>query len=397
MSGDDLVTITAGGFAITADLSDEPAEDRPAIIEELTVSTQIWSAVTGMPAGVSQNPGLATELQGNPYATADLGLPGLDSFKFDGPTYDLGTIDAVYDQLGANFNFRGSQDARVANRDAATAAATIAAENKRFNDAISAFDREVLLQNRKFEDEARRLSDIAAQTQSQYDIQAAQRAVAIAERNKAEQAANFELQMDSFENTQGDFFRETSTGADPSRAMRSAFVGNQSPLAQYAQRVQDLATASNQEKLDIQQERISEADRQAQAAIQDRQDAAWALELKRQKDEEQRLLAGALVGQSTGAQRATTDQRNKAVQIKLDGGDWEGYMASLNLNTVSTDIVAGSSAVDTASDNAAGASGTPAGAGGTPGGTPGGEDDTGAGNSNYGWGGIKMSPLSTPI
>ena len=144
---------------------------------------------------------------------------------------------------------------------------TIAADNKRFNDAISAFDREVLLQNRKFEDEARRLSDIAAQTQSQYDIQAAQRARATAERNKAEQAANFELQMDSFENTQGDFFRETSTGADPSRAMRSAYVGNQSPLAQYAQRVQDLATASNQEKLDIQQERISEADRQAQAAI----------------------------------------------------------------------------------------------------------------------------------
>ena len=173
--------------------------------------------------------------------------------------------------------------------DSTAAAERTAADNKRFNDAISAFDREVLLQNRKFEDEARRLSDIAAQTQSQYDIQAAQRARATAERNKAEQAANFELQMDSFENTQGDFFRETSTGADPSRAMRSAYVGNQSPLAQYAQRVQDLATASNQEKLDIQQERISEADRQAQAAIADRQAAALAAEMEAAQKEE---LAG---------------------------------------------------------------------------------------------------------
>ena len=60
--------------------------------------------------------------------------------------------------------------------DSTAAAERTAADNKRFNDAISAFDREVLLQNRKFEDEARRLSDIAAQTQSQYDIQAAQRA-----------------------------------------------------------------------------------------------------------------------------------------------------------------------------------------------------------------------------
>jgi len=239
--------------------------------------------------------------------------------------------------------------------DSTAAAERTAADNRRFNNAISAFDREVLLQNRKFEDEARRLSDIAAQTQSQYDIQAAQRARATAERNKAEQAANFELQMDSFENTQGDFFRETSTGADPSRAMRSAFVGNQSPLAQYAKRVQDLATASDQQKLTNQQKFIAQQNAQAQSAIQDRRDEAIALELKRQRDEELRMLAASVVGQSTGASRATFDQRNKAVQIKLDGGDWEGYMASLNLNTVSTDIVAGSSAVDTASDNAAGA------------------------------------------
>jgi len=239
--------------------------------------------------------------------------------------------------------------------DSTAAAERTAADNRRFNNAISAFDREVLLQNRKFEDEARRLSDIAAQTQSQYDIQAAQRAVATAERNQAEQAANFGLQMEAFGNTQGDFFRDTSTGADPSRAMRSAFVGNQSPLAQYAKRVQDLATASDQQKLTNQQKFIAQQNAQAQSAIQDRRDEAIALELKRQRDEELRMLAASVVGQSTGASRATFDQRNKAVQIKLDGGDWEGYMASLNLNTVSTDIVAGSSAVDTASDNAAGA------------------------------------------
>lgn len=260
--------------------------------------------------------------------------------------------------------------------DSTAAAERAAADNKRFNDAISAFDREVLLQNRKFEDEARRLSDIAAQTQSQYDIQAAQRAIATAERNKTEQAANFGLQMDSFENTQGDFFRDTSTGADPLRAMRSAYVGNQSPLAQYAQQVQDLSTASDQEKLDIQQKLIAQKNAQAQSAIQDSQDAARALELKRLKDEEQRLLAGALVGQSTGANRLSFDQREELVQMKLAGGDWEGAMASFN--TVSTDIVAGSSAVDTA---AAGAS----------------DESAVSGNSNYGWGGINMPPSSTPI
>ncbi len=352
MSGNDFVTINVGDLTITADLSLEPVEDRPAIIEELTVSTQAYSAVTGVPSSVNLLPGSSTQLQRNPYSTADLGLPGL---SFDGPAVDLNTIDQFMARQGQETYFQYMQESRVANRDAAAAAAAIAAENKRFNDAISAFDREVLLQNRKFEDEARRLSDIAAQTKSQYDIQAAQRAVATAERNKAEQAANFELQMDSFENTQGDFFRDTSTGADPSRAMRSAYVGNQSPLAQYAQRVQDLATASNQEKLDIQQERISEADRQAQSAIQDRQDAARALELKRQKDEEQRLLAGALVGQSTGANRLSFDQREELVQMKLAGGDWEGTMASFN--TVSTDIGAGSSAVDTAANSAAGAGG----------------------------------------
>lgn len=378
MSSDDLVTITVGNFAITGDLSDEPAEDRPAIIEELTIVTERWSAVTGMPAGVSRDPGLATELQRNPYATADLGLPGLDSFEFDGPTYDLGTIDAMYDQLGATTAFRASQDARVAGRDAAAAAAAIAAENKRFNDAISAFDREVLLQNRKFEDEARRLSDIAAQTKSQYDIQAAQRAVATAERNKAEQAANFELQMDSFDNTQGDFFRDTSTAADPSRAVRSAYVGNQSPLAQYAQRVQDLATASNQEKLDIQQERISEADRQAQAAISDRQAAALAAEMEAAQKETDRQLAASVVSRSVGASRLSSDQRESLIQTKLGGGDWEGYMASLN--TVSTDIGAGSSAVDTAALSAAG-TGVEAGPMPVPKPKP---------VNNYVWGGIPL-------
>ena len=326
-------------------------------------------------------------------AFAEMGIPVINADVWK----TAGLFDTTIVGPEDRAPFSTALGALRADRDAATAAATIAADNKRFNDAISAFDREVLLQNRKFEDEARRLSDIAAQTRSQYDIQAAQRARATAERNMTEQAANFGLQMEAFGNTQGDFFRDTSTGADPSRAMRSAFVGNQSPLAQYAKRVQDLATASDQQKLTNQQKFIAQQNAQARARIQDQIDEAWELELERQRLEELRMLAAAEVGQSTGAQRATTDQRNKAVQIKLDGGDWEGYMASLNLNTVSTDIVAGSSAVDTASDNAAGASGTPAGAGGTPGGTPGGEDDTGAGNSNYGWGGIKMSPLSTPI
>jgi len=326
-------------------------------------------------------------------AFAEMGIPVINADVWK----TAGLFDTTIVGPEDRAPFSTALGALRADRDAATAAATIAADNKRFNDAISAFDREVLLQNRKFEDEARRLSDIAAQTRSQYDIQAAQRARATAERNMTEQAANFGLQMEAFGNTQGDFFRDTSTGADPSRAMRSAFVGNQSPLAQYAKRVQDLATASDQQKLTNQQKFIAQQNAQARARIQDQIDEAWELELERQRLEELRMLAAAEVGQSTGAQRATTDQRNKAVQIKLDGGDWEEYMASLNLNTVSTDIVAGSSAVDTASDNAAGASGTPAGAGGTPGGTPGGEDDTGAGNSNYGWGGIKMSPLSTPI
>lgn len=378
MSGDDFVTITAGDFVITGDLSNEPAEDRPAIIEEITTITETWSVVTGIPAGVSRNPGLATELQRNPYATADLGLPGLDSFEFDGPTYGLSTIDAVYDQLGANTAFRASQDARVAGRDAAAAAATIAAENKRFNDAIYAFDREVLLQNRKFEDEARRLSDIAAQTKSQYDIQAAQRAVATAERNKAEQAANFELQMDSFDNTQGDFFRDTSTAADPSRAMRSAYVGNQSPLAQYAQRVQDLATASNQEKLDIQQERISEADRQAQAAIQDRQDAANALEVQKWNEQNDRILAGINVRNSTEFGRSSSDQISAATQAYYEKDpNWKSFLQ--DSGTVSTDIGAGSSAVDTASSNAAE--------------TGGGPDPTPVPKpkpNNYVWGGIPL-------
>ena len=326
-------------------------------------------------------------------AFAEMGIPVINADVWK----TAGLFDTTIVGPEDRAPFSTALGALRADRDAATAAATIAADNKRFNDAISAFDQEVLLQNRKFEDEARRLSDIAAQTRSQYDIQAAQRARATAERNMTEQAANFGLQMEAFGNTQGDFFRDTSTGADPSRAMRSAFVGNQSPLAQYAKRVQDLATASDQQKLTNQQKFIAQQNAQARARIQDQIDEAWELELERQRLEELRMLAAAEVGQSTGAQRATTDQRNKAVQIKLDGGDWEEYMASLNLNTVSTDIVAGSSAVDTASDNAAGASGTPAGAGGTPGGTPGGEDDTGAGNSNYGWGGIKMSPLSTPI
>jgi len=235
--------------------------------------------------------------------------------------------------------------------DSTAAAERTAADNKRFNDAISAFDREVLLQNRKFEDEARRLSDIAAQTQSQYDIQAAQRARATAERNKAEQAANFELQMDSFENTQGDFFRETSTGADPSRAMRSAYVGNQSPLAQYAQRVQDLATASNQEKLDIQQERISEADRQAQAAIADRQAAALATEMEAAQKETNRQLAASVVSRSLGYNRLSSDQKESLVQTRLDGGDWETEMTSFN--TVSSDVGAPQGSVDVAAENAA--------------------------------------------
>ena len=235
--------------------------------------------------------------------------------------------------------------------DSTAAAERTAADNKRFNDAISAFDREVLLQNRKFEDEARRLSDIAAQTKSQYDIQAAQRAVATAERNKAEQAANFELQMDSFENTQGDFFRDTSTGADPSRAMRSAYVGNQSPLAQYAQRVQDLATASNQEKLDIQQERISEADRQAQAAIADRQAAALATEMEAAQKETNRQLAASVVSRSLGYNRLSSDQKESLVQTRLDGGDWETEMTSFN--TVSSDVGAPQGSVDVAAENAA--------------------------------------------
>lgn len=348
MSGNDFVTINVGDLTITADLSLEPVEDRPAIIEELTVSTQAYSAVTGVPSSVNLLPGSSTQLQRNPYSTADLGLPGL---SFDGPAVDLNTIDQFMARQGQETYFQYMQESRVANRDAAAAAAAIAAENKRFNDAISAFDREVLLQNRKFEDEARRLSDIAAQTKSQYDIQAAQRAVATAERNKAEQAANFELQMDSFDNTQGDFFRDTSTGADPSRAMRSAYVGNQSPLAQYAQRVQDLATASNQEKLDIQQERISEADRQAQAAIRDRQDAANAAEMEAAQKETNRQLAASVVSRSLGYNRLSSDQKESLVQTRLDGGDWETEMTSFN--TVSSDVGAPQGSVDVAAENAA--------------------------------------------
>ena len=256
--------------------------------------------------------------------------------------------------------------------DSTAAAERAAAENKRFNNAISAFDREVLLQNRKFEDEARRLSDIAARTKSQYDIQAAQRAVATAERNKAEQAANFELQMDSFDNTQGDFFRDTSTAADPSRAMRSAYVGNQSPLAQYAQRVQDLTTASNQEKLDIQQERISEADRQAQAAIQDRQDAANAAEREAAQKETNRQLAASVVSRSVGASRLSTDQKESLIQTRLDGGDWETEMASFN--TVSSDVSAPQGSVDVAAENAVLQS----------------RPQPNSGENNYGWGGIPL-------
>jgi len=235
--------------------------------------------------------------------------------------------------------------------DSTAAAERTAADNKRFNDAISAFDQEVLLQNRKFEDEARRLSDIAAQTRSQYDIQAAQRARATAERNMTELAANFGLQMEAFGNTQGDFFRDTSTGADPSRAMRSAFVGNQSPLAQYAKRVQDLATASNQEKLDIQQERISEADRQAQAAIADRQAAALATEMEAAQKETNRQLAASVLSRSVGYNRLSSDQKENLVQTKLDGGDWETEMTSFN--TVSSDVGAPQGSVDVAAENAA--------------------------------------------
>ena len=345
---DEFATIRVDGKVAVLDFSDVPPEDIPVILESIEYDLYDYTSATGLKAEV-----IATTPMDNSSIAADFGAFGASAADISSAYLPFENIDDWLRSVPflPRRGYVEEQYGRVAARDAAAAAAAIAAENKRFNDAISAFDREVLLQNRKFEDEARRLSDIAAQTKSQYDIQAAQRAVATAERNKAEQAANFELQMDSFDNTQGDFFRDTSTGADPSRAMRSAYVGNQSPLAQYAQRVQDLATASNQEKLDIQQERISEADRQAQAAIRDRQDAANAAEMEAAQKETNRQLAASVVSRSLGYNRLSSDQKESLVQTRLDGGDWESEMTSFN--TVSSDVGPPQGSVDVAAENAA--------------------------------------------
>ena len=311
MSKHDL-TIQVGDSIVVFDLSEYPEEDKPVIqeqivnfVERVELAGGAASVVRGGSSGVM-----------DPAAFSGLGWATASS-------NNLGPLDDWFANQSIETGFELSQNARVASRDAAAAAAAIAAQNKRYNDAISAFDRQVVLENRK----AERLSNIAAQTKSQYDIQAAQRAIATAERNKDEQAANFGLQMDSFENTQGDFFRNTSTAADPSRAARAAYVGNESPLAQYAQRVQDLSIASNQEKLDVQEGRIAESNRQAQFAISDRLVAVQDDVAEATKKENDRLLARINVVQSRNYNNSSSDQRAESTTRFLAGDSgWEGSL-----------------------------------------------------------------------
>tara|TARA_R110001632_G_scaffold49221_4_gene123514 strand:- start:3350 stop:4405 length:1056 start_codon:yes stop_codon:yes gene_type:complete len=317
MSKHDL-TIQVGDSIVVFDLSEYPEEDKPVIqeqivnfVERVELAGGAASVVRGGSSGVM-----------DPAAFSGLGLGWATA-----SSNNLGPLDDWFANQSIETGFELSQNARVASRDAAAAAAAIAAQNKRYNDAISAFDRQVVLENRKFEAEAERLSNIAAQTKSQYDIQAAQRAIATAERNKDEQAANFGLQMDSFDNTQGDFFRNTSTAADPSRAARAAYVGNESPLAQYAQRVQDLSIASNQEKLDVQEGRIAESNRQAQFAISDRLVAAQDDVAEAAKKENDRLLARINVVQSRNYNNSSSDQRAESTTRFLAGDSgWEGSL-----------------------------------------------------------------------
>ena len=132
-------------------------------------------------------------------------------------------------------------------------------------------------------------------------------------RRLGEQNEGFGLQMEAFDNAEGDFFRDMSTDADPYRAINASQVGNRSPLAQYAKDVLDLGNESEQVKFDNKEKEIKLNDRVAQNAIWDQIAAEDAAQVAREHQTGLRMLAWGLRHQDGGAALAALENSQDLV------------------------------------------------------------------------------------